>query len=319
MLDSADDTLEAYLDACFDNPAKCPLASVADSPKAALEAIVALFEDLKTEPILIPVEGQDPVPLTYSAVNTVVLSTLYRPNQYQFLSIVLTALITGDLEGLDEAFGGGGEDGEEGEVSAIPQEAEAVVGIRCGDKIPRTDELSDLDELEAEFQETSKYFPGFGRGYYVYACAQWPFEAKERYEGDFQVSTSSPLLFIGNTYDPVTPLSAAQNMSAGFEGSVVLHHDGFGHTSIAQKSDCTNEIIAKYFLDGTVPEDGTVCEPNDPLFANDEEIPAGGEGGGDETEEAAPSSTEEAEGEESSTETEEAETEESSADTEDAE
>lgn len=151
------------------------------------------------------------------------------------------------------------------------------MGIRCGDKIPREDKLSDLDEVDEAFRETSEYFPGFGVGYYVYACAQWGFEAKERYEGDFQVRTSSPLLFIGNTYDPVTPLASARNMSAGFEGSVVLQQDGFGHTSIAQTSNCTNEAIARYFANGVLPEEGTVCKPNDPLFANDEEISAAGD------------------------------------------
>lgn len=295
---SADDTLKAYLDVCFDSPTKCALASITDSPEAALEAIEGLFEQLKAEPILYPIPEAEPIPFTYSIVNTMVISMLYRPGQYQILSIILTAFITGELEGLDEAFGGGGEGGE---VSAVPREAEAVIGIRCGDKIPRADELSDLEELDEEFMETSEYFGGFARGWYTYACAQWPFEAKERYEGDFQVKTSSPLLFIGNTYDPVTPLASAKNMSASFEGSVLLHQDGFGHTSIAQESDCTNEIIAKYFLDGTLPEEGTVCEPNHPPFANDDELPTGGEDG------EAPTSTEEAQAEESPAETEDAE------------
>lgn len=160
----------------------------------------------------------------------------------------------------------------EGSPNAVPQEAQAVMGIRCGDKIPRENELSDLVEVDKKFRETSKYFPGFGVGYYVYTCAQWGFEAKERYDGDFRVRTSFPLLFIGNTYDPVTPLASARNMSAGFEGSVVLQQHGFGHTSIAQTSNCTNEAIAKYFADGTLPKEGTVCATNDPLFANDKEI-----------------------------------------------
>ena len=285
---SSDDTLEGFVDACFDNPTKCPLALIADSPDAALEAIVGLFEKLKTEPLLIPVEGSDPVPITFSVVNSLVLSLLYRHNDYQTLAALLVAAIAEDVDALNAALSGGG-------VSAIPQQAEAVMGIRCGDKVPRADELSDLDALDDEFDAASKYFSGFARGYYVYACAQWAFEAKERYDGDFRASTASPILFIGNTYDPVTPLASAKNMSAGFEGSVVLQHDGFGHTSIAQTSNCTNEAIARYFADGTLPEDGTVCEVNDPLFANDEELPAGGGEGAGEEAGAGPSSTEEAE------------------------
>ena len=63
---------------------------------------------------------------------------------------------------------------------------------------------------------------------YPMLCAQWPFEAKERYSGDFNVKTRTPLLFIGNTYDPATPAASARNMSASFEGSGMLERNGYG-------------------------------------------------------------------------------------------
>ena len=59
-------------------------------------------------------------------------------------------------------------------------------------------------------------------------CAQWQFVGKDRYEGDFRVKTKKPILFIGNTYDPVTPLASAKAMSEKFEGSVVLERGGYG-------------------------------------------------------------------------------------------
>lgn len=289
MLISSDDTFEAFLAACFDNPTKCPLASLYESPEETAEAVLALFEKLKSEPFPVFPEEMPPVLLDYALVSGVVLSMLYGPPQYQALSIALAGLLQDDPTAWVEAF-------LAPTSNTVPQQAEAVMGIRCGDKIPRTDELSDLDDLDQEFHETTKYFPGWTRGWYVYACAQWPFEAKERYEGDFNVATSNPILFIGNTYDPVTPLASAQNMSAGFEGSVVLQHNGFGHTSIPQQSNCTNEVIAKYFIDGTLPEDGTVCEPNVPLFGDDEEI-SGGDAGDAPADDADETPTSDLEGE----------------------
>ena len=276
MLESTDETFEGFIAACHENPKKCPLAALHSSPEESIEAIQALFEKLKSEPLPVFIEGAPPFLIDYSILNAQVVSTLYRPNSYQGLAISLAGFLQGDVEPWIQVFGN---------ASGIPQEAEAVMGIRCGDKIPRADKFSELDELEAEFRETSKYFHGFARGPYVYACARWPFEAKERYEGDFQFETANPILFIGNTDDPVTPLAAAKNMSSGIEGSVVLQNNGFGHTSLSQPSNCTNEVIAKYFADRTLPEDGKVCEPNVPLFGDDEEIPADGGEGGDDGEE----------------------------------
>lgn len=273
MLLSSDDTFEAFVAACFDNPTKCPLASVHESPEATCEAVMALLEKLKSEPYPVFPEALPPLLLDYTTVSTQIISTLYGPAQYQNLSVALTGLLQGDPTPWVKTF-------LAPTSNIVPVEAEAIMGIRCGDKIPRVDRLSDLDGLEQEFRDASKYFPGFARGRYVYACAQWPFEAKERYEGDFQVSTSNPILFIGNTYDPVTPLASARNMSAGFEGSVVLQHDAFGHTTIARQSNCTNAAIAQYFADGTLPEEGAVCAPDVPLFGDVEEISDGdGEGG----------------------------------------
>jgi len=75
-------------------------------------------------------------------------------------------------------------------------------------------------------------------------------------------------LLVGNSYDPVTPLVSAMNTSAGFEGSVVLHHNGYGHCSNAQPSLCTAKAIQAYFNNGTLPAPGTICQPDVPLYSN---------------------------------------------------
>jgi pimeloyl-ACP methyl ester carboxylesterase len=265
MLQATDATFEAFLDACFESAEKCPLARMYENVDDLKDALAELFDDLRYSPIPAFPAGSFPQVLDYSLVNSMIVSTLYRPPHYQNLSIALAGLLEGDSAPWAEVF-------FSPTSVTVPRQAEAILGIRCGDKIPRASSLEELEPIEEQFHETSKWFPGFGRGWYVYACAQWPFEAKERYEGDFNVKTKNPILFIGNTYDPVTPLKSAQNMSAGFEGSVVLHHNGFGHLSFTQPSNCTNEYILNFFANGDLPEPGTVCEPNDPLFANDPEI-----------------------------------------------
>lgn len=92
--------------------------------------------------------------------------------------------------------------------------------------------------------------------------------AKEKYLGNLTVSTRHPALIIGNTFDPVTPLKSARNTSADLLESVVLQHDGYGHVSIEQASVCTAKVIQAYLDDGTLPEPGSICEVDVPLFSS---------------------------------------------------
>lgn len=60
-------------------------------------------------------------------------------------------------------------------------------------------------------------------------CAEWPWAAKERYGGPWEgIKTKTPLLFVGNTWDPATPIDSAWVMQKGFVDSVVLEQRGFG-------------------------------------------------------------------------------------------
>lgn len=74
-------------------------------------------------------------------------------------------------------------------------------------------------------------------------------------------NTSHPLLIIGNSHDPVTPLRNARRVSTLFPGSVVLHQDSEGHCSQSNPSLCKARAARAYFQTGALPEKGTVCQP----------------------------------------------------------
>ena len=106
-----------------------------------------------------------------------------------------------------------------------------------------------------------------------FSCSNWPFKHQgKRFTGPFTTKTPSlnsttgpqyPFLFLSSRYDPVTPLDAARRMAKGHPGSQVVVQESTGHTAlIAAQSNCTYAIVAKYFLDGTVPSKETVCQEN---------------------------------------------------------
>ncbi|KAF8160403.1 Alpha/Beta hydrolase protein [Pholiota molesta] len=89
----------------------------------------------------------------------------------------------------------------------------------------------------------------------------------DNFKGPIIGNTSFPLLIIGNTGDPVTPLAGIK----GFPGSVVLTQDSLGHTSFTSPSNCTLAYVQQYFQNGTLPAPGVVCAVTAPLFPTEAE------------------------------------------------
>ncbi|KAI3598077.1 alpha beta hydrolase fold family [Moniliophthora roreri] len=59
--------------------------------------------------------------------------------------------------------------------------------------------------------------------------------------------------------NPITPLANAHKVSKLFPGSVVLQQDSSGHSALRSPSLCTANAVRAYFVNGTLPEPGTVC------------------------------------------------------------
>ncbi|KAK3315525.1 TAP-like protein-domain-containing protein [Apodospora peruviana] len=252
---SADAAFRAILSECIAvGPAKCALATV-NSTASELEAtLIQLIEDFKANPI---------------AVNTTIINAMFVVQLYyiviKYPSAIANAAVhinyllhRRNLTAVVDYYNGL-------QAGIAMGDDDSLWGIKCGDTIPRATELADV---RPEVEHMAKSSEIFGSYLTTLAtqCAPWPFEAKERYLGDFKVKTKVPVLFVGNTYDPVTPVASARNMSASFEGSVVLEQRGFGHASTSQSSACTAKVLRAYFANGTLPEAGTVCEVDTPLF-----------------------------------------------------
>ena len=190
---------------------------------ATLESIFwEKFEELK----LRPVASDEGVLIDSTFLQAFIRPSLYRSVRWTMLAGALDGLLSGNLtQTLEFAamiFADGGE-AHNGEG-----QTDAPYGIHCADKNVRADNLDDvLPQIHSQWK-ASRIMGDF-TSYLYTACAQWKIEPKERYEAGFDnIKTKNPLLVIGNSFDPATPLRSAFNISAGFEDSVVLTQDGYG-------------------------------------------------------------------------------------------
>ncbi|KAJ9499884.1 hypothetical protein H2202_004874 [Exophiala xenobiotica] len=266
-----DDTYAAVFSGCIAASNDCALASSFASAEEMQVAVDQFLAMLKYNPV--PYSSQQGFQMaTYDQVKTAIVLALYNPSHWPWLAQGFAEMMTGNFTGFFDAvssFYNGPDTGDD----------DLEAGITCGDQAFRAEALFQLEPLLTALGESSK-FGGLDFGTdNGFACSRWKVKAKEVYSGNFQVKTKNPVLLVGNTYDPVTPLASAWNTSAGFDGSVVLQHHGYGHTSAAQPSLCTVDAIRAYFDSGILPAPGTICEPDVPLYGYENLTEASGSNG----------------------------------------
>lgn len=223
MYEATDRTIHGFLSGCVDHPETCALARPNKTAEDLEADLYAFLQDIRTNPVPLPNATTPLDVVTYAAIQGRLLISLYRPLEYPMMAAVLDGLMQRNATLAGILFAA------EAESGAVPMTApEAILGIRCGDKVPRVDSLDDLRSTYLEFEEMTRFFVDLWGSVNILTCGQWEFEAKERYTGDFDVETANPILFIGGTYDPVTPFVSAKNMSESFQNGVLLHHNGFG-------------------------------------------------------------------------------------------
>lgn len=153
-------------------------------------------------------------------VRNYMLSNLYNPSEWPEVAVALKVLYDGEWE----TFYNMSRPPKEGSYN---KGTEALLGIRCGDSRLRSDNVTDLEGLIEIQLNVSRWFP-LQPTLEGMTWVAWQQEAKERYNGDFQVKTQTPILVLNNAYDNITPLISARNTSSGFAESVLLVQNSYG-------------------------------------------------------------------------------------------
>ncbi|KAF2173391.1 hypothetical protein M409DRAFT_48375 [Zasmidium cellare ATCC 36951] len=270
QLASTDAVFAGFLSACLSRPTECPLVARSTSIRNLQQQFSEGLEYLQSNPF-----SYGPSPsafITASSLEQTIIQGLYAPAGWPALAANIDAIISRNATAYAAL------------IAATPtpppppfndmSQQESIPSIRCSDVTLRATDVSQVLPIA---QTLLRQSPQLG-SYVLFAqpllCSQWPFVAKERYTGAFDVQTRKPILFVGNVFDPITSLDAARNASATFHGSRLLVHEGYGHTSEMQLSKCTIDAVGEYFVSGKLPAEGTVCRPDVPIFATTEELVA---------------------------------------------
>lgn len=248
FLVDTDAAFAGFLQACFDATDNCALYSLLqpNTTQDILDAINAVLV-----PLAESATSNVTAYTTYLAVKSVVVQPLYFPATWPKLGMTLASLLNGTAS----------EPSNETAPTPYGEAANALMGIRGSDA---TFIANSSDEYLSQVQYQTTVSPGFSDVAYftLWTSAQWRLPAKERYWGDFQATTKTPILYVNGEFDPVTPLVNAYNGSAGFAGSVVLPHSGYGHGVFASPSTCVANHVQAYFLNATLPSGNASCEPD---------------------------------------------------------
>ena len=188
---------------------------------------------------------------TAGVVLTAVQAALYDTESWPQLAQSLKAASDGDAKGLFSLA-----DNYTGRLDddSYSNLLDANVAINCAD----TEETFEEDEVRALVAEWSAKYPFFGAGAAtgLYTCSVWEAERTPLPERDAE--GSAPIVVIGNSGDPVTPLPGAQDLAEDLDSGVLLTWQNNGHTAYP-KDGCVIDAVNAYLVELKAPDDGLTC------------------------------------------------------------
>ncbi len=260
--EGARDTLRAFFRLCDRAGAECAFSG------GARQRFVALSRQLKRTPINFG--GGDR--FTYRDLVSVALGGLYSSFDYPYLARFLA--------GIERASGAGAgrapspkaaaaavEEGLAGlrtrlglDQEPYPNFVEGFPGVLCSDSTnPRSyarwrTAADDAERTQGRFARLWLWNGG--------PCGAWPKRAgQDRYTGPWTAPTAEPVLVVGNSFDPATPLSGAQAAAGLLPNSRLLTYAGWGHTAFFSGNYCVDRAVTDYLVTTEPPDAGTVCQP----------------------------------------------------------
>ena len=220
--------LRSYVANCLDVTDSCFLG---DSVDEGTERIRELLDQVQEQP-LTTTSGRE---LTAGMALYGIVIPLYSRETWILLSQALRSAFGGDgsaLMLLADTYTSRSSDG-----SYAKNTMEAFPAISCLDD----PEGIKPAEVPAEYPAFEEASPTFGRvfAWGMITCRDWPpARGLDTEPLAIDADGAPPIVVVGTTRDPATPLAEAQAMASQLDSGVLVTRDGDGHTAYNSGNEC---------------------------------------------------------------------------------
>ncbi len=241
-------SLDAYITDCLTQPG-CPLPHDPDLAKREIRDLVITARDEG-----IPTGGET---LNGTLIVYGIAVTLYSETDWPYLSVAFDEALN---RGTGRAFLQLANFylGRDTEGTYQDNSTEAYTAISCLDE-PR-DEPWAIDDIRAFRKVAEEASPTFGWWFAAsVGCDGWPWTAHEVVDDLTSSGAAGPIVIVGTTGDPATPLAWAESLAERMPSASLLVYSGEGHTAYGRSNQCILDAVDEYFVEGTVPDSGKMC------------------------------------------------------------
>ena len=243
---------EAALGAFFDECAAdegCDFHSGGD-PASAYDRLMAQID---AEPLPAEVGGEERE-LGPGEADLGVASVLYSGREgWPVLAAALVEAARGDgsrLLELSDSYTGRLRDGR------YDNDNEVFFAISCID----APLVGRAEQFAALAKALGRVAPHFGATtlWLGLPCAYWPV-APVGQPAEIHAEGAPPIVVLGTTNDPATPLIWAESLAAQLDSGTLAVLEGEGHTAFGRGSDCMDGLVVDYLVRLDAPDDGARC------------------------------------------------------------
>jgi pimeloyl-ACP methyl ester carboxylesterase len=241
---AAEQSLQHLFTTCVQQ-APCPLG---DDPQSFF---TKLSTSLTDHPLPAPGDG-DSSPVTAGDLDTATLFALSVPD---FTPSYYPALIAAEhgngapLRALSITF--------DTDLDGSPL-VDAEWAIACNDAAVHPGPIA-AGDLARSLAARYPLMGAYSVTYTLAGCVAWP-KSRQPVTNLHPVGTP-PIMVIGNTGDPNTPIVGARALAALFPGAKMVTWEGWGHTWLLSGSGdtCVQRLVSTYLSGGGLPSADTTC------------------------------------------------------------